>query len=128
MLTGIPDQAGADGAHRTTDQRDTGPRGARAFGRGGPGQEAAIGAALALDGARGIAALFADTDGSDGGTRAAGGLVDWSTSERARQSGLSLRKALVTHEATAVLEACGDAMVTGPTRTSANDLVLILIR
>jgi glycerate-2-kinase len=85
-------------------------------------------AALALDGARGIAALFADTDGSDGGTPAAGGLVDWSTSERARQSGLSLRKALVAHEATAVLEACGDAMVTGSTQANANDLVLILIR
>ncbi|HEY1343898.1 MAG TPA: hypothetical protein VGF54_02775 [Streptosporangiaceae bacterium] len=56
------------------------------------------------------------------------GLVDWSTGERARQSGLSLRKALVTHEATAVLEACGDAMVTGPGPTNANDLVLIPIR
>ena len=58
----------------------------------------------------------------------AGGLVDWSTGERARQKGMSLRKALVAHEATAILEACGDAMVTGPTQTNANDLVLILIR
>jgi len=105
-----------------------GPDADRMFGQGGPSQEAAIGAALALDGVHGIAAMFADTDGADGGTPVAGGLVDWSTSERARQSGLSLRKALVTHEATAVLEACGDAMVTGPTQTNANDLVLILIR
>jgi glycerate 2-kinase len=100
----------------------------RLFGRGGPSQEAAIGAALALDGAHGIAAMFADTDGSDGGTPVAGGLVDWSTSERARRGGLSLRKALVTHEATAILEACGDAMVTGLTGTNVNDLVLILVR
>jgi len=49
------------------------------FGRGGPSQEAAVGAALALDGAAGIVALFVDTDGSDGGTAIAGGLVDWST-------------------------------------------------
>jgi glycerate-2-kinase len=41
---------------------------------------------------------------------------------------MSLRKALIAHEATAILEACGDAMVTGPTQTNANDLVLILIR
>jgi glycerate-2-kinase len=41
---------------------------------------------------------------------------------------MSLRKALVAHEATAILEACGDAMVTGLTQTNANDLVLILIR
>jgi glycerate 2-kinase len=105
-----------------------GPDAAPLFGRGGPSQEAAIGAALALDGVRGIAAIFADTDGSDGGTAVAGGLVDWSTGERARQKRMSLRKALVTHETTAVLEACGDAMVTGPTQTNANDLVLILIR
>ncbi|HEY1346732.1 MAG TPA: MOFRL family protein [Streptosporangiaceae bacterium] len=59
-----------------------GPDADRVFGRGGPGQEAAIGAALALDGIHGIAAPFADTDGSDGGTPAAGGLVDWSTGER----------------------------------------------
>ena len=84
--------------------------------------------ARGLDGARGIAAMFADTDGSDGGTPVAGGLVDWSTGERARQRGMSLRKALVAHEATAILEACGDAMVTGLTQTNANDLVLILIR
>ena len=105
-----------------------GPDADRLFGRGGPSQEAAIGAALALDGVHGIAAMFADTDGSDGGTAIAGGLVDWSTGERARQEGMSLRKALVAHEATAILEACGDAMVTGPTQTNANDLVLILIR
>ena len=105
-----------------------GPDADRLFGRGGPSQEAAIGAALALDGVHGVAAMFADTDGSDGGTANAGGLVDWSTGERARQKGMSLRKALVAHEATAVLEACGDAMVTGPTQTNANDLVLILIR
>ena len=41
---------------------------------------------------------------------------------------MSLRKALVAPGATAILEECGDAMVTGPTQTNANDLVLILIR
>jgi glycerate 2-kinase len=100
----------------------------RLFGRGGPSQEAAVGAALALDGSDGIAALFADTDGSDGGTGIAGGLVDWSTAERARRGGVSLRRALVDHGTTAALEACGDAIVTGMTQTNANDLVLILIR
>jgi glycerate 2-kinase len=100
----------------------------RLFGRGGPSQEAAIGAALALDGVHGVAAMFADTDGSDGGTPVAGGLVDWSTSEWARRRGISLRKALVAHETTTVLEACGDAIVTGLTQTNANDLVLIGVR
>ena len=105
-----------------------GPDADALFGRGGPSQEAAVGAALALDGAAGIVALFADTDGSDGGTAIAGGLVDWSTAGRARKQGLSLRKGLVDHATTALLEACGDAVLTGATRTNANDLVIIAIR
>ena len=102
-----------------------GPDADARFGQGGPSQEAAVGAALALDGAAGIVALFADMDGSDGGTVIAGGLVDWSTAGRAREQGLSLRKGLVDHATTALLEACGDAVLTGATLTNANDLVII---
>lgn len=105
-----------------------GPDADALFGHGGPSQEAAVGAALALDGVTGIAALFADTDGSDGGTAVAGGLVDWSTAGRARELGLSLRKGLVDHATTALLEPCGDAVLTGATLTNANDLVIIGIR
>jgi glycerate-2-kinase len=39
--------------------------------------------------------------------------------------GLSLRKGLVDHARTALLEACGDAVLTGATPTNANDLVII---
>ena len=102
-----------------------GPDADELFGRGGPSQEAAVGAALALDGAPGIVALFADTDGSDGGTAIAGGLVDSSTAGRAGELGLSLRKGLVDHATTALLEACGDAVLTGATQTNANDLIII---
>jgi glycerate 2-kinase len=102
-----------------------GPDADELFGRGGPSQEAAVGAALALDGAPRIVALFADTDGSDGGTAIAGGLVDSSTAGRAREQGLSLRKGLVDHATTALLEACGDAVLTGATQTNANDLIII---
>ena len=102
-----------------------GPDADELFGRGGPSQEAAVGAALALDGAPGIVALFADTDGSDGGTAIAGGLVDSSTAGRAREQRLSLRKGLVDHATTALLEACGDAVLTGATQTNANDLIII---
>ena len=54
-----------------------------------------------------------------------GGLVDWSTAGRARELGLSLRKGLVDHATTALLEACGDAVLTGASRTNANHLVII---
>ena len=73
----------------------------------------------------GIVALFADTDGSDGGTAIAGGLVDSATAGRDREQALSLRKGLVDHATTALLEACGDAVLTGPTLTNASDLVII---
>ena len=53
------------------------------------------------------------------------GLVDWSTAWRAREQGPSLRKGLVEHATTALLEACGDAVLTGATLTDANDLVII---
>jgi glycerate 2-kinase len=105
-----------------------GPDAGGLLGRGGPSQEAAVGAALALDGIEGIAALFADTDGSDGGTAVAGGLVDWLTPVQARRQGLSLRKGLVDHETTAILLACGDAVLTGATQTNANDLIILAVR
>lgn len=53
----------------------------------------------------------------------AAGLVDWSTAGRAREQGLSLRKGLVDHAT--LLDACGDAVLTGATLTNANDLVII---
>jgi glycerate 2-kinase len=105
-----------------------GPDAGGLLGRGGPSQEAAVGAALALDGIEGIAALFADTDGSDGGTAVAGGLVDSGTAGLARRQGLSLRKGLVDHETTALLFACGDAVLTGATQTNANDLIILAVR
>jgi len=98
------------------------------FGKGGPSQEAAIAAALALVGVDGVVALFIDTDGSDGGTDVAGGLVDWSSELSARGKGISLRKVLAAHETKATLEVLGDAVVTGLTQTNVNDLAVILIR
>jgi glycerate-2-kinase len=105
-----------------------GPDAASLFGKGGPSQEAAVSAALALAGVNGVVALFLDTDGSDGGTDVAGGLVDWSTHERAGRQNLSLRKRLVAHETKATLEALDDAVVTGLTHTNANDLAILVIR
>ncbi|MGB7097306.1 MAG: glycerate kinase, partial [Xanthobacteraceae bacterium] len=64
----------------------------RGNGRGGPNQEYALALAIHLDGAPGIAALAADTDGTDGGggrsVDPAGAFVDPTTRERARRAGL----------------------------------------
>jgi hydroxypyruvate reductase len=96
------------------------------FGDGGPNQEAALAAALELEGAE-VAAVFLDTDGSDGGTAHAGAVVDGRTVERAAAAGIDLRAALLEHRSGAVLEALEDAVVIGPTGTNVNDLFAIVV-
>ena len=59
-----------------------------AFGAGGPNQEAALAAALELEGAP-VAAIFLDTDGSDGGTEHAGAIVDGAHRRPRRGGGAS---------------------------------------
>ena len=57
-------------------------------GIGGPNAEFALALALALDGAPGIHALAADTDGVDGAADVAGAVVGPDTLQRARAAGL----------------------------------------
>ena len=100
-------------------------------GRGGPNQEYALSLANALEGAGGISALAADTDGTDGGDGAAddpaGAIVDPTTSERAAALGLNPAKFLINNDSTGFFRALDDLLVTGPTRTNVNDFRVILI-
>jgi glycerate-2-kinase len=68
-----------------------------------------------------------DTDGTDGPTEFAGGLVDYSTVHRAKAAGLDPIEKLTSHDAAAVLESTGDALKTGQTGTNVNDLKMVLI-
>jgi len=97
-----------------------------AFGNGGPCQEAALAAAMELDGSQ-IVALFMDTDGSDGGTDAAGAIADGSTTNRAAEADLDLRRALMQHAAKEPLERLGDLIFSGATGTNVNDLFVVVI-
>ena len=98
-----------------------------ACGEGGPSQELALGFALEVAGHRGICLCALDTDGTDGPTAIAGGLVDGTTIERAREKGLDPYKLLVTHDSSVVLRAVGDAVCTGNTGTNVCDLNIIYI-
>jgi hydroxypyruvate reductase len=101
-------------------------------GRGGPNQEYALALALALQGAKGIAALAADTDGTDGGGGAAsdpaGARIDESTLARAEKLGLDARACLDDNDSTKFFERLGDLITPGPTRTNVNDCRILLIR
>jgi len=101
-----------------------GPDGA--FGAGGPNQEAALAAAVTIAGAP-VSACFLDTDGSDGGTEAAGAIVDGETVARATEAQVSLEAALAGHRSGEALAELGDLIVTGPTQTNVNDLFVIVV-
>jgi glycerate 2-kinase len=70
--------------------------------------------------------LAAGTDGTDGPTDAAGGLVDGATVARARAAGVDPRAALDDNDAHRALSASGDLVVSGPTHTNLLDLYLVL--
>ena len=99
---------------------------ADSFGEGGPNQEAALAAAGPIAGLP-FAAVFLDTDGSDGGTPVAGAIIDGATAERADESGLDLQATLAAHRSGAAVRALGDGICTGPTATNVNDLFAIVV-
>ena len=99
----------------------------RGAGLGGRNQEFALAAALEIDGLNGIVVLSGGTDGTDGPTDAAGGIVDGTTVQRARDQGLNARSYLERNDSYPLLKAVGDLLITGPTLTNVMDLRLILI-
>ncbi len=99
----------------------------RGGGTGGPNQEFALTLAVELDGIGGWAAFAADTDGNDGPTDAAGGLVYGGTAAQMREAGVDPVRALEDNDAHAALEAGRALLVTGPTGTNVNDLRVVLV-
>ncbi|MFM8321783.1 MAG: MOFRL family protein [Chloroflexota bacterium] len=100
----------------------------RGMGRGGRNTELALSAAIALEGLPGWALMALATDGTDGPTDSAGGLVDGQTAAAARALGLDPQLALHNHDSYPLLDAAGGLMRTGPTGTNVNDLVVIVCR
>ena len=99
----------------------------RGEGTGGPNQEFALALAVELEGVGGWAAFAADTDGGDGPTDAAGGLVTGATAGKARDNGVDPEEALENNDAYAALRAGEALLITGPTGTNVNDLRVALI-
>jgi hydroxypyruvate reductase len=98
----------------------------RGRGRGGRCQELALAAALAIEGRRHLTVLAGGTDGTDGPTEAAGGLVDGDTVHRLTVASIDGRAALDANDANPALAASGDLLVSGPTCTNLLDLYIVL--
>jgi hydroxypyruvate reductase len=97
-------------------------------GKGGRNQEFVLAAAGLLAGDACTAALASvGTDGIDGPTDAAGGMVDSSSQARSRAAGVDFERDLADNNAYAALDALGDLIRTGPTGTNAGDLQVLLI-
>ncbi len=98
----------------------------RGKGRGGPNQEYALALAIALAGTRSIAALAADTDGTDGGAGQpedpAGAFIDETTLSRAAGLNLDPSQHLDDNNSTEFFEKLGDLLVPGPTLTNVKRL------
>lgn len=99
----------------------------RGGGAGGRNQEMALALATRLEGHAGLLAACAGTDGTDGPTDAAGGIVDGETLSRGASAGLDARDFLARNDSHPFLRATGDLLVTGPTGTNVNDVVIVLI-
>jgi glycerate-2-kinase len=96
-------------------------------GSGGPSQELALALAEQLEGLPEIAAACIGTDGTDGPTDFAGGLVNGETSSEARKQRLNISQALRTHDSTTLLRELGDIIYTGPTGTNVAQLIIIVV-
>ncbi|HKT16399.1 MAG TPA: glycerate kinase [Stellaceae bacterium] len=99
----------------------------RGKGRGGRNTEFLLALALALEGAAGIHALAADSDGIDGTESNAGARIGPDTIARAAANALDLARLLAENDAWSAFDALGDLIVTGPTFTNVNDFRAILV-
>lgn len=93
-------------------------------GRGGRNQHLALLLASRITGWDNVHILAAATDGSDGPTADAGGLVDSQTIARGEEAGLDAPACLQQANAGEFLEAGGDLISTGPTGTNVMDLLV----
>jgi glycerate 2-kinase len=100
----------------------------RGDGLGGRNQELALTAALALEDWPGVALATLATDGTDGPTDAAGAIATGDTVARARQKGLDPAAYLARNDSYHFFQCLGDLIVTGPTQTNVNDLLLIFVQ
>lgn len=101
----------------------------RGPGLGGRNQELALRVAILAEGAgwrRPWVFLSGGTDGRDGPTDAAGGLVDAGTLARIRAAGRDPLADLARNDSHHALKVAGDLLITGPTGTNVADLQVLI--
>jgi hydroxypyruvate reductase len=67
------------------------------------------------------------TDGVDGPTDAAGAIADTQTLNRARKLRMDAVRLLDTHNSYNFFKKLGDLIITGPTGTNVNDIMILAV-
>lgn len=97
-------------------------------GLGGRNQELALAAAPGIAGMQDTVVFSVGSDGTDGPTDAAGGMVDGQTEEKLARAGLSVHQVLGDNDAYHALERVDGLIHTGPTGTNVNDVAVVLLK
>lgn len=96
-------------------------------GEGGRSQHAALLLALEARGRDDCTLVCVGTDGTDGPTEAAGGVVDGGSIEHMVAAGVDPEAAAARFDAGPALAAAGDRLITGPTDTNVMDIWIALL-
>ena len=97
-------------------------------GLGGRNQEIALTAAKGIAGMKETLIFSLGSDGTDGPTDAAGGMVDGETLEKLKGMGLDLDEILNNNDSYHGLKAVDGLIMTGATGTNVNDVMVVLCK
>lgn len=97
-------------------------------GLGGRNQEIALSAAKGIAGLKNTLLFSLGSDGTDGPTDAAGGIVTGDTASALLARGINIDEVLRNNDAYHALAAVDALLMTGPTGTNVNDLTCLLIK
>ncbi|MCL2377116.1 MAG: glycerate kinase [Defluviitaleaceae bacterium] len=95
-------------------------------GKGGRNQEKMLAAAKGIAGLENALIFSLGSDGTDGPTDAAGGIVDGQTAAKLKEAGIDIDGVLANNDSYNALKAVDGLIITGPTGTNVNDVVVIL--
>ena len=95
-------------------------------GLGGRNQEISLSAAMGIAGLENTLIFAIGSDGTDGPTDAAGGIVDGGTAPKLAEQGISIEKSLANNDSYHALKTAGGLVITGPTGTNVNDIAVVL--
>jgi hydroxypyruvate reductase len=95
-------------------------------GKGGRNQEIALAAAEGIAGLEKTIVFSVGSDGTDGPTDAAGGIVDGTTADKLKAAGINIASCLHENAEYEALNAVNALILTGPTGTNVNDISVIL--